>query len=94
MIIEIILIIIILFALVEGFVIWNLMNKVEFLETWIEDVTERFIIVQDELKEIDSTGHFEADDEIGSTFKGIQDIVNSLSDITENQGEEENAKKS
>jgi len=87
MIIEIILIIIIL---IEGFVIWNLNRKVEFLEGWIEDVTERFNIVQDELKDIDSTGHFEADDEIGSTFKGIQDIINSLSDI---KGEED-AKKS
>ena len=94
MILEIMLVFIILLAIVEGFVIWNLLNKVEFLESWVEDVTERFITVQEELAEIDSTGHFESDDEIGSTFEGIKDIVNSLSDITENQGEEDNAKKS
>jgi hypothetical protein len=33
------------------------------------------------LKNIDSTGHFEADDEIGTIFKQIQDTIDQLSDL-------------
>ena len=39
-------------------------------------------------KEIDSTGHFEADDEIGSIFTGIKEIIN---DLQETLGEEVDA---
>ena len=41
-----------------------------------------------ELKEIDATGHFEADDEIGSIFTGIKEIIN---DLQETLGEEVDA---
>ena len=65
MIIEIVLGIVVL---TEGYIIWNLMRKTELLETWIEDFGDRITRVQQELKDIDSTGHFEADDEVGSIF--------------------------
>jgi len=60
MIIEIVLGIIVL---TEGYIIWNLNRKTELLETWIEDFSDRVTRVQQELKDIDSTGHFEADDD-------------------------------
>ena len=75
MIIEIVLGIIVL---TEGYIIWNLNRKTELLETWIEDFSDRVTRVQQELKDIDSTGHFEADDEIGSIFTGIKEIINDL----------------
>jgi hypothetical protein len=31
------------------------------------------------LKQIDSTGHFEADDEVGTIFDAIKETVNELS---------------
>ena len=34
--------------------------------------------VNNELKIIDSTGHFESDDEIGAIFKQIKNTVNQL----------------
>ena len=82
MIIEIVLGIIVL---TEGYVIWNLMRKTELLETWIEDFGDKITRVQQELKDIDSTGHFEADDEVGSIFESIKEVVNELNDLTEGE---------
>ena len=82
MIIEIVLGIVIL---VEGYVIWNLMRKTELLETWVEDFGDRITQVQQELKDIDSTGHFESDDEIGSIFNSIKEVVDELNDLTEGE---------
>ena len=74
-----------LFVLAEGYVIWNLNRKTELLETWIEDFTDRISRVQQELSDIDSTGHFESDDEIGSIFVSIKDIINDLNNFTEQE---------
>ena len=70
-----------LLVLVEGYVIWNLFRKTELLETWVEAFTRRIQYIQDDLKNIDSTGHFEADDEIGTIFKQIQDTIDQVSDL-------------
>ena len=70
-----------LFVLIEGYVIWNLFRKTELLETWVETFTRRIQYIQDDLKVIDSKGHFEADDEVGTIFKQIQDTINQLSDL-------------
>ena len=82
MIIEIVLGIIVL---TEGYIIWNLNRKTELLETWVENFTDRVNRVQQELKDIDSTGHFESDDEIGSIFDSIKEVVNELNDLTEGE---------
>ena len=82
MIIEIVLGIIIL---TEGYVIWNLMRKTELLETWVEDFSDRIVRVQEELAEIDSTGHFEADDEVGTIFQSIKEVINELNKDTEQE---------
>ena len=71
-----------LFVLTEGYVIWNLTRKTELLETWIEDFSDRIERVQQELKDIDSTGHFESDDEIGTIFESIKEVVNDISNFT------------
>ena len=74
-----------LFVLAEGYVIWNLMRKTELLETWVEDFGNRVTRVQQELSEIDSTGHFESDDEVGSIFESIKEVINELNDLTEGE---------
>jgi len=74
-----------LLVLAEGYVIWNLTKKTELLETWMEDFSDRVARVQQELGEIDSTGHFESDDEIGSIFSSIKEVVNELNDFTEGE---------
>mgnify|MGYP003136049457 CR=1 FL=1 len=86
MILEIILGVVVI---VEGYVIWNLFKKTELLETWVENFTQTIQGVQDELTQIDSSGAFESDDEVGSIFKQIKDTVNQLDNL---KGEEVNAK--
>ena len=74
-----------LLVLMEGYVIWNLTRKTELLETWIEDFSDRVSKVQSDLNDIDSTGHFEADDEIGSIFEGIKEVINDLNNFVEQE---------
>ena len=74
-----------LLVLAEGYVIWNLNRKTELLETWVEDFSDRVNRVQQELSEIDSTGHFESDDEIGSIFSSIKEVIDELNDLTEGE---------
>ena len=74
-----------LLVLAEGYIIWNLTRKTELLETWIENFSDRVADVQRELKDIDSTGHFEADDEIGTIFSSIKEVVNELNDFVEGE---------
>ena len=75
MIIEIILGLLIL---VEGYVIWNLFRKTELLENWVENFTQQIQIVQNQLKEVDDKGMFEADDEVGQIFNQIKTTVSQL----------------
>ena len=78
MIIEIILGILVL---TEGYVIWNLFRKAELLETWVETFTRRIEYIQEDLKNIDSTGHFESDDEVGTIFEQIKKTLQQLNDL-------------
>jgi hypothetical protein len=77
-----------LLVLGEGYVIWNLNKKTELLETWVETFTDKITEVRDTLDEIDHRGHFEADDEVGTTFKMIKDTIDELQEL---QGEEVDA---
>tara|TARA_X000001036_G_scaffold341568_1_gene320977 strand:+ start:403 stop:672 length:270 start_codon:yes stop_codon:yes gene_type:complete len=72
-------------AILSLYVNWNLMRKTELLETWVEDFSDRISKVQQELTEIDSTGHFEADDEVGTIFESIKEVVNDISNFTEKE---------
>ena len=74
-----------LFVLIEGYIIWNLTRKTELLETWMEDFSNRVTQVQSDLNDIDSTGHFESDDEIGAIFDSIKDIIKDLNNFTEQE---------
>ena len=78
MIIEITLGIVSLLFVTSCYVIWNLTRKTELLETWVESFTQMIESVDNELRVIDSTGHFESDDEIGAIFKQIKNTVNQL----------------
>ena len=78
-----------LLVLTEGYVIWNLLNKTEMLEDCVETFTQRIEKVQNDLKEIDATGHFESDDEVGMVFQQIKDTVDELETL---KGEEVDAK--
>ena len=78
MVVEIILGLVIL---IEGYIIWNLNRKTELLETWVEEFTQRIQSAQNDLNEVDSQGYFESDDEVGSVFERIKEIVNELDNL-------------
>ncbi len=80
MILETGLVIFIIADVVGCYVIWNLMKKTELLESWMEETSKMVQTTYDELQKIDSTGHFEADDEIGSIFDGIKLTIENLND--------------
>ena len=70
-------------AIVQLYVITNLYNKTDRLEQWV-DAT--YINIQEtlaEFRKIDSTGHFESDDEIGVIFEQMKETLNKLDKITE-----------
>ena len=72
-----------LLVLTEGYVIWNLFRKTELLESWVENFSQRAESVQKRVKEVDSQGYFEADDEVGSVFEKIKEITNELDNLKE-----------
>ncbi len=86
MIVEIILSVVVL---TEGYMIWNLFRKTELMESWVEEFSQQVESVQKRIKEVDSQGYFEADDEVGSIFEKIKEIINELDNL---KGEEINAK--
>ncbi len=61
---------------------YNQFQKVERLETWIENFTQKVNDTNDVLTALDSEGKFESDDEIGTVFAGIKDTVTELNEIT------------
>ena len=72
-------------CLTLSYVVFNLTRKVERLETWIEDYAQRIQNTKRVLDEVDTTGHFEADDEIGVVFQSIKEAVDEINEITEQE---------
>ena len=65
-----------------GYTSFNLFRKVERLEDWVEDYSQRIVDADDKMTQLDSEGKFESDDEIGTVFAGIKDTVTELNEIT------------
>ena len=85
MVLEIGLVLFIIADVVGCYVIWNLIRKVEKLEDWGERVVDRIGWILDRFKEIDSRGHFEADDEVGTIFSALKDVSNVLNEYIEEE---------
>ena len=64
-----------------GYTSFNLFRKVERLEDWVEDYSQRIIDADTTLKELDSEGKFESDDEVGTVFTGIKQTIQELNTI-------------
>jgi|SaaInlV_150m_DNA_3_1039698.scaffolds.fasta_scaffold71953_2 ABC-type uncharacterized transport system permease subunit len=75
-----------LFSLVIFTLSWttyNLYKKVDFLEHLLDKhyITTQQILT--EMRNIDSTGHFESDDETGEVFQALVKSLNQLDKLTE-----------
>jgi hypothetical protein len=78
---ELIVIILVVFLAVAGYTIWNLLNKLEKLEDFINLQEERDLQLLSNLKDLDSKQMFEKDDEVGVIFQSIlkiQEILNEF----------------
>ena len=53
------------------------------LELWTDATYQMVQNTLTEFRRIDSTGHFESDDEIGAIFEQMKDTINHLEKITE-----------
>ena len=73
------------YAIISIFVIVNLIRKTERLEDWGEQLATRVIWVQDKFTEIDSKGHFESDDEVGTIFSALKDVSQVLNEVLEEE---------
>tara|TARA_B100001123_G_scaffold292345_1_gene325861 strand:+ start:88 stop:408 length:321 start_codon:yes stop_codon:yes gene_type:complete len=87
MILEIILSV---FILILGYTTWTQMRRVESLEdvtadyeVWIDEFIKRVDIMDENLKQIDAKGTFEADDEVGTFFKSLRELQARITNFIE-----------
>lgn len=78
---EYIIIILVLIITALGYACWNLLRKLEVLETIVEENTNTYIQILNAMKEIDSTGAFESDDEVGSTFTDLKNLIDKNKNV-------------
>jgi hypothetical protein len=66
---------------VFGYIVYNLLRKVEIYEDNIEEFYSRTSIVLHSMRALDSKKMFETDDEVGTVFDQLVDMLNSLRPI-------------
>ena len=60
---------------VLSYALVNLLKKYEKLESEVEDLEETFLKAYLKMKEIDDRGAFASDDEVGSVFDDLKDVI-------------------
>ena len=64
-----------------GYTIYNLLNKLEKYEDFIDLQEQNNIALLETLQDIDSKQMFEKDDEVGSLFTQIKDTIQTFKQI-------------
>jgi hypothetical protein len=78
---EILIIILIVCLAGAGYTIYNLLNKLEKYEDFIDLQEQNNIALLETLQNIDSKQMFEKDDEVGSLFTQIKDTIQTFKQI-------------
>jgi len=78
---EILIIILIVCLAGAGYTIYNLLNKLEKYEDFIDLQEQNNIALLETLQDIDSKQMFEKDDEVGSLFTQIKDTIQTFKQI-------------
>lgn len=72
---------------INGYVIYNLLRKIENVSDELDDLSMTLIDVYTDIKtsydimqQLDSRGVFEKDDETGTVFSGIKSVLEDLND--------------
>ena len=72
---EITIIILVILLAIAGYSVWNLLQKLESYEDFIEDELKRNEALLEALRQIDQRQMFEKDDEVGSIFYEIKETI-------------------
>lgn len=78
-------IILITVIIILSYIIYNLFKKVDQLEQWVGEYANRIIAVNKQIHDIDTTGAFEHDDDVGGTFRMIKEAIEDLVQLFENE---------
>lgn len=78
---ELIIIILVVFLAAAGYTIYNLLNKLEKYEDFIDLQEQNNITLLETLQDMDSKQMFEKDDEVGSLFTQIKDTIETFKQI-------------
>jgi len=92
MILEIILFILLLFV---SYMLVLSMRRINQYEAFILQIQQMITFATEKMKQVDSTGHYESDDETGFFFEELKNIQLALDGVfeeVEEQGEKLNAK--
>lgn len=82
---EIIIITILIICLAAaGYGLWNLLNKLERYEEFIEAEENRNNALLEALRQIDQRQMFEKDDEVGSIFYQIKETIEKFKQFNQN----------
>jgi hypothetical protein len=65
------------------------MEYIKQLETWIQNFQQDITKAYNNMKQIDSRGSFEADDEVGTTFKMLKGIIDEINTLTNPEGNDD-----
>jgi len=65
------------------FIIWNLFTKLSNYEAWISDILYSLNKIRKGWQDIDSKQMFEKDDEVGTTFEEITELITELNEKVE-----------
>ena len=71
--------------LILCYIVWNLYNKVDFLENVLDSNYALIKSVQEEMKKVDTLGSFESDDETGTTFEALKNEIERLDNLIEDK---------
>tara|TARA_S200000501_G_scaffold370493_1_gene411732 strand:+ start:2378 stop:2638 length:261 start_codon:yes stop_codon:yes gene_type:complete len=71
--------------LILCYIVWNLYNKVDFLEDVLDSNYALIKSVQEEMKKVDTLGSFESDDETGTTFEALKNEIERLDNLIEDK---------
>ncbi len=81
---EYVILILVFLILALSYAVYNLLSKVEKYEDFIDQQSINNETLLETLREIDSKQMFEKDDEVGSLFKQIKDIIIQFKQFEEN----------
>ena len=76
--VDLVIIILLIFIVVLIYGMTLLIRKIQTYENYIIELKERVNLTYDAMKEADIRGSFEADDEVGDTFKILKQLVDEL----------------